>query len=63
MIHEATPVTNIQRSASAILIATPWGRITADKLVVATNAYSRQVPDTRTLKTRQYPLWSYQVVT
>ncbi|WP_271103120.1 NAD(P)/FAD-dependent oxidoreductase [Pseudomonas tohonis] len=63
VVYETTPVTAIERQASAILIATPGGRITADKLVVATNAYSRQVPDTRRLQTRQYPLWTYQVVT
>lgn len=63
VVYETTPVTAIERQASAIVIATPGGRITAEKLVVATNAYSRQVPDTRRLQTRQYPLWTYQVVT
>ncbi|WP_435635850.1 NAD(P)/FAD-dependent oxidoreductase [Pseudomonas solani] len=62
-VYETTPVTAIERQATAIVIDTPGGRITADKLVVATNAYSRQVPDTRRLQTRQYPLWTYQVVT
>lgn len=62
-IYETTPVTNIERTASAIHIATPAGKVTADKLVVATNAYSRQVPDTRTVQTRQFPLWTYLIVT
>lgn len=62
-IYETTPVTNIERTASAIGLTTPQSKVTADKLVVATNAYSRQVPDTRALKTRQFPLWTYQIVT
>lgn len=63
VIHEATPVNNIERTASSIILATPTGTVTCDKLVVATNAYTRQVPDTRTLQTRQFPLWTYQIVT
>lgn len=62
-VYETTLVTAIERQASAIVIDTPGGRVTADKLVVATNAYSRQVPDTQRLQVRQYPLWTYQVVT
>ncbi|WP_236198785.1 NAD(P)/FAD-dependent oxidoreductase [Pseudomonas pseudonitroreducens] len=62
-IHESTPVTNVERSAAAITLTTPAGTVTCDKLVVATNAYSRQVPDTRALQARQVPLWTYQVVT
>lgn len=63
ILYETTPVTNIQRTASAIIVETPNSKITADKIVVATNAYSRHIPDTRRLQTRQYPLWTYQVVT
>ncbi|MDF5918966.1 FAD-binding oxidoreductase [Pseudomonas aeruginosa] len=44
-------------------VATEKGRVVADKVVIATNAYSREVPDSRTLKARQYPLWTYQIVT
>jgi glycine/D-amino acid oxidase-like deaminating enzyme len=62
-IYETSPVTHIERTASAIIVKTQSGKVTADKIVVATNAYSRQVPDTRTLKTRQFPLWTYQIVT
>lgn len=62
-IYETSPVTDIERTASAIVLKTSSGKVTADKLVIATNAYSRQVPDTRKLQTRQFPLWTYQVVT
>lgn len=62
-IYETSPVTEIERTASAVVLKSPSGKITADKLVIATNAYSRQVPDTRRVQTRQFPLWTYQVVT
>jgi glycine/D-amino acid oxidase-like deaminating enzyme len=63
VVYEMTQVSGIERLPSSVAINTPGGRVTADKIVVATNAYSRQVPDTRRLKTRQFPLWTYQVVT
>ncbi|MCA7991074.1 FAD-binding oxidoreductase [Burkholderia cepacia] len=62
-IHELTPVTNLERTPRSVRIATPHGRIEADRIVVATNAYSRDVPGPPNLKARQYPLWTYQVVT
>ncbi|TRL94189.1 FAD-binding oxidoreductase [Pseudomonas aeruginosa] len=62
-IYEASPVTRIDRAATAITVSTDKGRVVADKVVIATNAYSREVPDSRTLKARQYPLWTYQIVT
>ncbi len=62
-IYETSPVTHIEKTASAIILNTPNGRVSADKVVIATNAYSRQVPDARSLKNKQYPLWTYQVVT
>ncbi|VWM13982.1 NAD(P)/FAD-dependent oxidoreductase [Burkholderia lata] len=62
-IYELTPVTSLERTPLAIRIATPHGRIEADRIVMATNAYSREVPGSSKLKARQYPLWTYQVVT
>ncbi|WP_346780103.1 FAD-dependent oxidoreductase [Pseudomonas sp. MPFS] len=32
-------------------------------MVLATNAYSRELPGPDGLRERQYPLWTYQVVT
>ncbi|WP_322085238.1 FAD-binding oxidoreductase [Burkholderia sp. BCC1999] len=62
-VYETTQVTNMERTSSAVLVTTPHGKITADKLVVATNAYSREAPGPERLCARQYPLWTYQVVT
>lgn len=62
-IYETSPVTKIERTSSAIVVTTPNGKITSDKLVIATNAYTRQVPGPERLRSRQYPLWTYQIVT
>lgn len=62
-IHEMSPVTGIDRNATSIVVSTTGGRVTADKLVIATNAYSREIPGAHGLKNRQFPLWSYQVIT
>ncbi|MFX1764187.1 FAD-binding oxidoreductase [Paraburkholderia sp. A1RI-2L] len=62
-VYELTPVTSVEATSSAVLVTTPHGKITAEKLVVATNAYSRQVPGPARLRSRQYPLWTYQIVT
>ncbi|NTX46652.1 FAD-binding oxidoreductase [Burkholderia cepacia] len=62
-VYETTQVTNIERMPSAIVVSTPNGKITADKLVIATNAYTRDIPGPKRVRSRQYPLWTYQVVT
>ncbi|XSS66239.1 NAD(P)/FAD-dependent oxidoreductase [Pseudomonas sp. B11] len=62
-VYEMTAVTQVERTAAAILVHTLGGRIKADKVVLATNAYSRELPGPDGLRERQYPLWTYQVVT
>ena len=62
-IYETSPVTSVEKAEASLTLSTPSGRVVADKIVVATNAYSREVPTTQALKKRQYPLWTYQVVT
>ena len=58
-IYEHTPVTEIQRGARFTL-RTPGGMVTADKLVVATNAYSHLIPE---LHNKQTPVFTHMVVT
>nr|WP_317200791.1 FAD-binding oxidoreductase [uncultured Psychrobacter sp.] len=60
-IYETTPALDIEESRT-IKVTTPNGRITSDKLVIATNGYSHNVPSVR-LKNHQLPVWTYQVVT
>jgi glycine/D-amino acid oxidase-like deaminating enzyme len=47
-IHERSPVTAVVPAGSGARVSTPTGEITADRVVLATNAYSRAVlPRTR----------------
>lgn len=62
-IYEMSPATGIERNGAKIVVNTEHGKITAEKLVLATNAYSRQIDGARKIKNRQFPLWTYQVVT
>jgi glycine/D-amino acid oxidase-like deaminating enzyme len=62
-VFECTPVTGIQRQGGRIRLETPGGVIHARKLVLATNAYSRLVPDLPRIRSRQAPVWTFQVVT
>lgn len=58
-VYEETPVTEIQRGAKFTL-QTPGGRVHADKIVFATNAYSHLIPQ---LRSRQVPAFTHMVVT
>jgi len=58
-IFELTPVSEIQRGEKFTLL-TPQGSVTADKIVLATNAYSHLLPD---LRAKQVPAFTHMVVT
>lgn len=62
-IYETSPVIDIERTACDVVLVTAGGKVRADKLVIAANAYASHVPDTDALKRRQYPAWTYQIVT
>jgi glycine/D-amino acid oxidase-like deaminating enzyme len=62
-VFERTPVTSIARKAGGIHVVTTHGSVLAQKLVLATNAYSRSISGLRKLRSRQAPVWTYQVVT
>jgi glycine/D-amino acid oxidase-like deaminating enzyme len=62
-IYERTPVTSVARSGADILVHTPSGQVRAKKLVFATNAYSRSIAGLPKLRSRQVPVWTFQVVT
>ncbi len=64
-VYEHTPVVEIRRAAAAepgptFTLITPEGRVRADKLVLATNAYSHLVPQ---LRSKQMPAWTYMIAT
>jgi glycine/D-amino acid oxidase-like deaminating enzyme len=58
-VYEHTPVIEIQREAK-FRLRTPSGTVTAEKIVLATNAYSHLLPE---LKNRQAPAWTYMIAT
>jgi glycine/D-amino acid oxidase-like deaminating enzyme len=62
-VFERSPVTSIQRQPGVIRVATPAGALRARRLVLATNAYSRSLPKLPRIRSRQAPVWTYQVVT
>ncbi|MFI5396533.1 MAG: NAD(P)/FAD-dependent oxidoreductase [Candidatus Binatia bacterium] len=59
VVYERTPVTEIQRGPR-FKLRTPGGVVTADKIVLATNAYSHLIPD---LRSKQSPAFTHMVVT
>ena len=59
VIYEHTPVTEILRGGRFTL-RTPGGLVRADKIVLATNAYSHLIPQ---LKSKQAPVFTHMVVT
>jgi glycine/D-amino acid oxidase-like deaminating enzyme len=58
-VFEGTPVIDMARSGNRIRLGTPNGRVLADKVVLATNAYSHLIPQ---LKRKQVPAWTHIVL-
>ena len=58
-VYENTPVTEIHR-AEDLTLATPQGKVSAKKVIFATNAYSHLIPE---LKRKQVPAFTHMVVT
>jgi glycine/D-amino acid oxidase-like deaminating enzyme len=60
IIYEQTPVERIEAAGTKVDVRTPQGTVHADKVVLATNAYSVQFPECRRTLV---PLYSYIVLT
>jgi glycine/D-amino acid oxidase-like deaminating enzyme len=58
-VYEETPVTEIHHDTNFELI-TPVGKVTAKKVIFATNAYSHLIPQ---LKRKQVPAFTHMIVT
>jgi glycine/D-amino acid oxidase-like deaminating enzyme len=58
-VYEETPVTEIHRETDFTLL-TPNGKVTAKKVIFATNAYSHLIPQ---LKRKQVPAFTHMVAT
>lgn len=59
-IYEQTPVAGMTRQAGKIILTTPGGRVRADKVVLATNAWSHFFPQ---MRNKQIPVWTHIVLT
>jgi glycine/D-amino acid oxidase-like deaminating enzyme len=59
-IFEHTPVLALEREPGAVVLRTPGGVVRADKVVLATNAYSHLIPAVGRL---QMPFFSHALVT
>jgi len=59
-VFENTPVAEIVRKNGKVRLETPNGRVRADKVVMATNAWSHFF---KGLKRKQVPAWTYIVMT
>lgn len=58
-VHEQTRAVSVERTSGGHVVTTPRGRVTADRLVLATNAYQHQwAPFRNQVK----PVWSYAMV-
>ena len=59
VVYEQSPVTAIHRAAQFTL-ETPRGKVTAGKIVFATNAYSHLIPE---IANKQIPAFTHMVIT
>jgi glycine/D-amino acid oxidase-like deaminating enzyme len=59
-IYENTPVTSVEQSAGRQRVTTPRGTVTANKVVLATNAWTHQFDQ---MSSKQVPVWTYIVLT
>jgi glycine/D-amino acid oxidase-like deaminating enzyme len=59
-IFDYSPVLEIGRNGQNSRLKTPKGNVLADKVVLATNAYSHLIPQ---IKRKQLPIWTYIVLT
>ena len=60
-IHENTPVQALERSGSSTVLRTPYGRVTADRVALGTNAVLP--PLLRRLSSYVVPVWDYALMT
>ena len=62
-IHERSPVLNLRREGTGVLVETPEARITARQVVIATNSYSDLTPATAGVRTSIIPFRSAMIAT
>jgi glycine/D-amino acid oxidase-like deaminating enzyme len=59
-VHEGTPMTALRQEGRAVVLETPGGRVTADRVLLAANAYSTAFPE---LQQYVLPFYTYILLT
>jgi glycine/D-amino acid oxidase-like deaminating enzyme len=62
-IYEQTPATLIERQGDEVVLTTPGGTVRANKVVLATNAYTHLLEGLKKTRSRQFPMWTSVIVT
>jgi glycine/D-amino acid oxidase-like deaminating enzyme len=62
-VYEQTPVTLIRRQGNEVVLTTPGGTVRANKVVLATNAYTHLLKGLKKTSYRQFPMWTSVIVT
>lgn len=62
-VYERSPVRRVHRRPGGVVLETDAARVVADKVVFATNAWSRSLDGLPRLRSRQVPVWTFVVVT
>jgi len=62
-IYENTVCQSVSYPRDRVQVQTEHGQVTADKIVLATNAYSHLLPEMGAFRRNQAPLWTHQIVT
>jgi glycine/D-amino acid oxidase-like deaminating enzyme len=62
-VYEQSPVTLIRQQPDGVLLETPGGTVRADKVLLATNAYTHLLNGLKGIRGRQFPMWTAVVVT
>ncbi len=62
-VFEQTPVERIARQGKAVVLTTPGGTVRADKVVLATNAYTHLLQGLGETRGLQLPVWTAVIVT
>jgi glycine/D-amino acid oxidase-like deaminating enzyme len=62
-IYEQTPVDFVVPQATAITLTAPGGTVRAEKVVLATNAYTHLLRGLGKIHSRQFPMWTSVIVT
>jgi glycine/D-amino acid oxidase-like deaminating enzyme len=62
-VYERTPVQSIERQGQVVVLTTPGGTVRADRVVLATNAYTHLLEGVRGTRSLQLPVWTSVIVT